>query len=300
MSYSPTEDRNPRSIGIDEKTVEEILKIINSEDELVPAAVAREIPRITEAAEAVASVIDGDGRVFFAGTGTSGRLGVIEAAEMPPTFGVSTERFQAVIAGGPQAVFQSMEGAEDDENAGGKALDERGFGSGDLLVALSASGSTPFVIGALRRAREKGSRTVAVTCNPNSPAANLADVVITPEVGAEVVAGSTRMKAGTAQKLVLNMLTTAAMIKLGKVYDGYMIDVQPRSRKLRVRARRIVSAIAEVSAEEAEEALDRADGDVKVAVLLAKTCATPEGARRVLYEAGGSLRRALNALRWMR
>ena len=300
MSYSPTEDRNPRSIGIDEKTVEEILKIINSEDELVPAAVAREIPRITEAAEAVASVIDGDGRVFFAGTGTSGRLGVIEAAEMPPTFGVSTERFQAVIAGGPQAVFQSMEGAEDEENAGGKALDERGFGSGDLLVALSASGSTPFVIGALRRAREKGSRTVAVTCNPNSPAANLADVVITPEVGAEVVAGSTRMKAGTAQKLVLNMLTTAAMIKLGKVYDGYMIDVQPRSRKLRVRARRIVSAIAEVSAEEAEEALERANGDVKVAVLLEKTCATPEGARRVLHEAGGSLRRALNALRWMR
>ncbi|RLI09110.1 N-acetylmuramic acid 6-phosphate etherase [Candidatus Bathyarchaeota archaeon] len=297
MKGSPTELRNPRAVGIDEKSTEEVLRIISSEDRLVPIAVAAEIPRIAEAAEAVAAVLRGGGRVFFAGAGTSGRLGVMEAAEMAPTFGVPPDTFQAVIAGGPEAVFRSVEEAEDDEAAGGRALDQRGLGRGDILVALSASGRTPFVIGALRRARERGARTVAVTCNPGSPAAELADISIAPEVGAEVVAGSTRMKAGTAQKLVLNMLTTAAMIRLGKVHDGYMVGVQPSNRKLRERARRIVEALAGVGPEEAAEALEHAGGDVRVAVLLAETGAAPAEARRALDRAGGSLRRALEALR---
>jgi len=297
---SPTEQRNPRSIGIDEKTTEEVLKVISYEDQLVPTAVAGEIPRIAEAVEAIISAIRGGGRILFAGAGTSGRLGVIEAAEMPPTFGVPPDVFQAVIAGGPEALFRSMEGVEDDEEAGVRVLDERRFGRGDILVALSSSGSTPFVIGALRRAKERGAITVAVTCNPISPAGELAEIAITPEVGAEVVTGSTRMKAGTAQKLVLNMLTTTAMIRLGRVYDGYMIGVQPTSRKLRGRARQIVAAITGVGSEEAEEALERANGDVSVAILLSKTNATPEEARRTLHQAGGSLRRALEALRWAR
>lgn len=297
MRDLPTEDRNPRSIGIDQKPTEEVLEIINSEDQLIPDAVAREIPRITEAVEAIAAVLRGGGRVLFAGAGTSGRLGVIEAAEIPPTFGMPPEAFQAVIAGGPEAVFRSIEEAEDDDAAGGGMLDELGLSRRDILVALSAAGNTPFVIGALKKAREKGAKTVAVTCNPGSPAAELAEIAIAPEVGAEVVAGSTRMKAGTAQKLVLNMLTTAAMIRLGKVHNGYMVAVKPTSRKLEERARRIVAAVAGVGPEEADEALERAGGDVRAAVLLAETNITPEEAKRILDRAGGSLRRALEALR---
>ena len=300
MKDSPTEQRNPRSMGIDEKTAEEVLRIISYEDQLVPTAVASEIPRIAEAVEAIVSAIRGGGRVLFAGAGTSGRLGVIEATEMPPTFGVPPDVFQAVIAGGPDALFQSMKGAEDDEEAGVRALDERRFGRSDILVALSSSGSTPFVIGALRRAKERGAITVAVTCNPMSPAGELAEIAITPEVGAEVVAGSTRMKAGTAQKLVLNMLTTTAMIRLGRVYDGYMIGVQPTSRKLKSRAKQIVAAITGVGSEEAEEALERAEDNVSVAILLLKTNATPEEARHTLHQAGGYLRQALEAMRWVR
>jgi len=300
VEESPTEERNPRSIGIDEETVEEILRIISHEDQKVPEAVARETPRIAEAVEAITSAIRRGGHVFFVGAGTSGRLGVLEAAEVPPTFGVQHEMFRAVIAGGTQAVFRSMEGAEDDEVRGANALGDGGLGRDDVLVALSSSGSTPFVIGALRKAKKIGVTTVAVTCNPVSLAAELADVVIAPEVGAEVVAGSTRLKAGTAQKLVLNMLTTAAMIKLGKVHDGYMIGVQPKSQKLRSRAKRIVAAIAGVRPEEAEEALERADGEVRIAILLANSNATVEEARRALERSGGYLRRALETLRCSR
>jgi len=294
---SPTEKRNPMSIGIDEKDTEEVLRIISHEDQLVPAAVAREIPSIAEAVKAIASTIRDGGHVLFIGAGTSGRLGVVEAAEMPPTFGVPPDAFQAVIAGGPEALFRSVEGAEDDDAAGGRVLDERCLGRGDILVALSSSGSTPFVLGALRRAKERGTMTVAVICNPVSPMAELADIAITPEVGAEVVAGSTRMKAGTAQKLVLNMLTTTVMIRLGKVHDGYMIGVKPTNRKLRNRARRIVAAIAGLGAGEAEEALERAEGDVRIAILMTKTGATQEEARSTLHRAGGSLRRALESSR---
>ena len=297
MEASPTEQRNPRSIGIDEKTIEEILRIISYEDQQVPTAVVKEIPRIAEAVETLTSAIRKGGRVFFVGAGTSGRLGVLEAAEMPPTFGVHHDMFQAVIAGGPEALFQSKEGAEDDEAEGAETIEEHGIGRDDVLVALSSSGSTPFVISALRKAKKIGATTVAVTCNPVSSVSELADITITPEVGAEVVAGSTRMKAGTAQKLVLNMLTTTSMIKLGKVYNGYMIGVQPTSQKLRSRAKRIVTTIAGVELEEAEKALELADGEVRIAILLARSNATAEEARLALDRADGSLRRALEILR---
>jgi len=291
-----TEDRNPLSVGIDGKPVERILRIINREDQRVPEVVAIQIPAIARAVEAVAEAIRGGGRVFFTGAGTSGRLCVIEAAELPPTFGVSPDLFRAIIAGGPEAVFGSVEAAEDDEAAGAETLRSGGFSGRDILVALSASGRTPFTVGALREARRRGARTVSVTSSQGAPINEFADVSIVVETGPEIVAGSTRMKAGTAQKLVLNMLTTAAMIRLGMVHDGYMIGVQPTSRKLRRRAVGIVGGVAGVSPEEAEEALDGAGGDLKAAVLMAKTGVNLEEAKRVLGEAGGILRLALEKM----
>jgi len=288
-----TEERNLNSIGIDEKPVEEILRIINAEDQKVPTAVSDQIPVIAEAVEAVAATILMGGRVFFAGAGSSGRIGVAEAAEIPPTFGLPPEAVQGVMAGGHDAVVGSVEVSEDDELAGARMLEERGLDEDDLLVALSASGRTPYALGALRKAREVGARTVSLTCNPEAPMNRLADISIVVNVGPEVVAGSTRMKAGTAQKLVLNMLTTAAMIRLGRVYDGLMIGVQPNNEKLRERATRIVETIAEVSTEAAACALEEAQGDVRVAIVIAKTRESPEESKRILDHAGGSLRRAL-------
>ena len=293
MMVRITEERNPNSFGIDEKSVEEILRIINAEDQKIPGAIAAQIHIIAKAVEAIAATISKGGRIFFAGAGSSGRIGVAEAAEIPPTFGLSPESVQGVMAGGPSAVLGSVEVSEDDEPAGVRMLEERGFNKDDLLVALSASGRTPYALGALKRARDVGARTVSLTCNPEAPMNRLADIPIVINVGPEVVAGSTRMKAGTAQKLVLNMLTTAAMIRLGRVYDGLMIGVQPTNEKLRERATRIVETIADVSTEVAIEALDKTLGDVRMAIVVAKTGETPEEAKRILDRSGGSLRRAL-------
>ncbi len=293
MMVRITEETNPNSLGIDEKPVEEILRIINAEDQKVPTAVSAQIPVIAEAVEAIAATISRGGRVFFAGAGSSGRIGVAEAAEIPPTFGLPPGVVQGVMAGGHDAVIGSFEVSEDDEPAGARMLDERGFEEDDLLVALSASGRTPYALGALRKAVDAGARTVSLTCNPEAPMNRFADIPIVVNVGPEVVAGSTRMKAGTAQKLVLNMLTTAAMIRLGRVYDGLMIGVQPTNEKLRERATRIVETIAEVNAEAAERALDEAQGDVRVAIVVAKTGESPDESKRILEQAGGSLRQAL-------
>jgi N-acetylmuramic acid 6-phosphate etherase len=288
-----TEERNPNSYGIDGKPVEEILRIINAEDRRVPVAIAAQIPVIAEAVEAIASTISNGGRVFFAGAGSSGRIGVAEAAEIPPTFGLPPRLVQGVMAGGADAYSGSVEVSEDDEPAGFRMLEETGIGKDDILVALSASGRTPYALGALRKARDVGARTMALTCNPEAPMNSLADIPIVVNVGPEVVAGSTRMKAGTAQKLVLNMLTTAAMIRLGRVYDGLMIGVQPTNEKLRERATRIIETIADVSTEVAARALDEAQGDVRVAIVIAKTGESSEESKRMLDNAGGSLRRAL-------
>jgi N-acetylmuramic acid 6-phosphate etherase len=293
MMVRITEERNPNSVGIDGKPVEEILRIINVEDQKVPTAVRAQIPVIAKAVDVVAATISKGGRVFFAGAGSSGRIGVAEAAEIPPTFGLPPEVVQGVMAGGRDAVVSSFEVSEDDEPAGVRMLEERGFDGDDLLVALSASGRTPYALGALKKAKDLGARTVSLTCNPEAPINSLADIPIVVNVGPEVVAGSTRMKAGTAQKLVLNMLTTAAMIRLGRVYDGLMIGVQPTNEKLRERATRIVETIAEVSTEAAAQALEKAQGDVRVAIVVAKTEESPEESKRMLEQAGGSLRRAL-------
>jgi N-acetylmuramic acid 6-phosphate etherase len=296
MGRRTIESLNPRSKGIDDKPIEEVLRIMNSEDEKIPGVVEGQIPRIAEAVEAVVAAFRGGGRVFLVGAGTSGRIGVMEAAEIPPTFGLPQERIQAVMAGGPEAVFSSIEGAEDDEGAGGAALAKRNISAGDVLVALTASGGTPFVLGALGRAREAGAKTVAVTCNPGAEASELADVVIVLEVGPELVAGSTRLKAGTAQKMAINMITTAAMVRLGLVYDGYMVGVQPTNLKLMRRAEGIVSEIAGVGGAEAGEALREAGGDVRAAVLIASGL-TREEAEEALHRSSGSLRRALEGLR---
>jgi N-acetylmuramic acid 6-phosphate etherase len=293
MMVRITEERNLNSLGIDEKPMEEILRIINAEDQKVPTAVSAQIPVIADAAEAIAATISNGGRVFFAGAGSSGRIGVAEAAEIPPTFGLPPEVVQGVMAGGREAVVGSVEVSEDDEPAGARMLEEKGFEADDLLIALSASGRTPYALGALKKAGELGARTVSLTCNPEAPMNSLADIPIVVNVGPEVVAGSTRMKAGTAQKLVLNMLTTAAMIRLGRVYDGLMIGVQPTNEKLRERATRIVETIAEVSTEVAARALNEAKGDVRMAIVIAKTGKSPEESKRILDLAGGSLRRAL-------
>ena len=288
-----TEKRNPRSAGIDEKSPEEILRIINAEDRTVPEAVAEAIPEIVEGVEAIAETVRSGGRVFFLGAGTSGRLGVLEAAEIPPTFGVSPDLFRALVSGGPGGVFGAIEASEDDEASGGSVLVDHDFSGKDLLVTISASGGTLFALGAMRRARSLGARIVAITNNRGSAMGGLADVSIVVDTGPEVVSGSTRMKAGTAQKMVLNMLTTAAMTRLGRVHDGYMIGVQASNVKLRERAARIVGEIAGVGPEEAMEALEEANWDLKVAVVMIKHGIGRKEAEKALEDAGGILRRAL-------
>ena len=288
-----TEERNPRSKGIDEKSTEEILRIINAEDRTVPEAVAEAIPEIAEGVEAIAETVRAGGRVFFLGAGSSGRMGVLEASEIPPTFGVSPDLFRAFVSGGSGGVFGSVEASEDDGASGGSVLVDHDFGENDLLVALSASGRTPFALGAMRKAKSLGARIVAITNNRGSAMGELADVSIVVDTGPEVVSGSTRMKAGTAQKLVLNMLTTAAMTRLGRVHDGYMIGVQASNVKLRGRAARIVGEIAGVAPEEAMEALEKANWDLKVAVVMIKSKMDRKEAEKALADAGGVLRRAL-------
>ena len=288
-----TEERNPRSVGMDEKSPEEILRIINAEDRTIPEAVAEAIPEIAEGVEAIAETVRAGGRVFFLGAGTSGRLGVLEVSEIPPTFGVSPDLFRAFVSGGLGGVFGSVEASEDDEASGGSVLVDHDFGGKDLLVAISASGGTPFALGAMRKAKSLGARIVAITNNRGSAVGGLADVSIVVDTGPEVVSGSTRMKAGTAQKMVLNMLTTAAMTRLGRVHDGYMIGVQASNVKLRGRAARIVGEIAGVAPEEAMEALEEAGWDLKVAVVMIKSGIERKEAEKALADAGGILRRAM-------
>jgi N-acetylmuramic acid 6-phosphate etherase len=288
-----TEERNPRSVGIDEKSSEEILRIINAEDRTVPEAVAEAIIEIAEAVEAIVETVRAGGRVFFLGAGTSGRLGVLEASEIPPTFGVSPDLFKAFVSGGTGGVFGSVEASEDDKTSGGRALVDHDFGEKDLLIVISASGRTPFAFGAMREARSLGARIVAITNNRGSAMGELAHVSIVVDTGPEVVSGSTRMKAGTSQKLVLNMLTTAAMTRLGRVHDGYMIGVQASNVKLRGRAARIVGEIAGVSPEEAVEALEDANWDLKVAVVMIRLGLDRTEAGEALVDAGGVLRRVL-------
>jgi N-acetylmuramic acid 6-phosphate etherase len=263
-----TESLNPASVGIDDKDAEDILRIINSEDSLVAEAVAVQLPNIRRASELIVETVLGGGTIFLVGAGTSGRLCVLEAAELPPTFGVAPTLFQGVLAGGIPALTGSVEAAEDSPDAARTDLASRGLGHRDLVVGVTASGGTPYTLGAVTHAREVGAGTIGVSCNPGSQISSMVDVAVEVVVGPEVVAGSTRLKAGTAQKMVLNMLTTTSMIRLGRVHDGYMVGVQATNAKLVDRSKRALSALTGLSFEEAGSTLDYARGDLRVALVM--------------------------------
>src|SRR5271157_5902328 len=265
-----TEQRNPASAAIDTLPTEEVLRIINAEDRKVADAVDREIPAIARAVDAIVEAFQRGGRLFYIGAGTSGRLGVLDASECPPTFSAPPEMVQGIIAGGPAALSRATEATEDDPAIGARDLTERGFKARDVLVGIAASGRTPYVLGAVAEARRAGAVTIGISCTPDSELARAVDIPITPLPGPEIVAGSTRMKSGTAQKLVLNMLSTGAFIRMGYVYGNLMVNVQPKNTKLLDRARRIVAQAAGVECHRAAELLAASGDNVRVAILMGK------------------------------
>jgi len=285
----PTERANPRTRDLDRLSPREVARRMHRADEEAIRAVGRAAPAIAGAVELIVDSLSHGGRLVFVGAGTSGRLGVLEAAECPPTFGTQPSLVQAVIAGGRNAVFRSAEGAEDDAAEGARQLRRRAR-EGDVVVGIAASGVTPFVRGALGEARRRGARTILVTCNPRVPR-QVARVVIALAVGPEVLAGSTRLKAGTATKVTLNALTTATFTRLGKVYGNRMVDLRPRSAKLRARACRLVALVGKVSVPAAAELLRQAGGSAKLAIIMARLHVGANDARRRLRNAWGSLRR---------
>jgi N-acetylmuramic acid 6-phosphate etherase len=272
-----------------------IARTMNAEDATVAAAVQRELPQIARAIEGITARLRQGGRLLYMGAGTSGRLGVLDASECPPTFNTPPERVVGWIAGGPDALTRSIEGAEDSAEAGRADAARLSVIAKDTLVGIAASGRTPYVLGAVGYAREQGALAVGIACNAGTPLARLVDIMIAPVVGPEVIAGSTRLKAGTAQKMVLNMLSTGTMIRLGKTYGNLMVDVQTTNQKLRQRAIAIVQQIAGLDEAAATRTLAEADGEVKTAILMARMTSTPEDARARLAEHGGNLRAALEA-----
>jgi N-acetylmuramic acid 6-phosphate etherase len=288
-----TEERNPRSRELDRLSTQELVRVIHGEDATVAAAVRRELPAIARAVDAIVDALSHGGRLIYVGAGTSGRLATLDAAECPPTFGTSPKLVQAVIAGGRRALIDAVEGAEDDAEQGGRDLASRGVTKADVVVGLTASGTTPYVLGALRLARRRGAMTIGITANRHAPIEWLARITIAPETGPEVVSGSTRMKAGTAQKLVLNLLSTAAMIRLGHVYSNWMVDVALTNEKLRRRGLRILQEASGVTESAAARALTEAGNRLRVALVMLKMKAGAREAQRKLREAKGNLRRAL-------
>ena len=292
-----TERRNPRSRRLDQLGTRELLEIINREDRLVPKAVGRELASIARAVDVVAKSIEEGGRLIYVGAGTSGRLAALDAAECPPTFGVPARLVQALVAGGRRALTRAAEGVEDSASQGARDLAARKIGARDTVIGVSASGSTRYVLGALRFARKRKAKTVLVTSSRNSPARRLADIIIAPQTGPEVIAGSTRMKAGTAQKMVLNMLSTATMIRLGYVSGNRMSNMQTRNSKLRARAIRIIMAEAGLSDEEATSLLDEVAGDLRVALVIAETECDISAAKNALAASNGVVQQAINQLK---
>ena len=288
-----TEQSNPASASIDALPTEEALRIINAEDQKVAEAVEREIPAIARAVDAIVASFQKGGRLFYIGAGTSGRLGVLDASECPPTFSVPPEMVQGIIAGGEGALSRATETTEDDPEIGRRDLQARGFTAADVLVGIAASGRTPYVLGAIAEARKLGAVTLGLSCSPDSELARAAEIAITPLVGPEVVAGSTRMKSGTAQKLVLNMLSTAAFIRMGYVYGNLMVNVQPKNTKLVDRATRIVSQAGGVSYERAGELLAASGNTVRTAILMGKSGCSREEAEQRLAGTGGRISQAL-------
>jgi len=292
-----TEQENPHTTQISSLSTADIVRLMNDEDALVPHAVREVLSSVTHAVDEIVKRIQSGGRLFYIGTGTSGRLGVLDASECPPTFGVSPDLVQAVIAGGYDACYRAVEASEDDGEAGARDLDQRGFTNGDALVGIAASGRTPYTVGAVEHARKIGALTIAITCVPDSAIAKAAEIAIVPLVGPEVIAGSTRLKAGTAQKLVLNMLSTATMIKLGYVTGNRMTNVQTRNVKLQARAIRILMAETELDERAAKQALAEADGKLPVALVMTLAAVDRLAAEQALAEATGTVTKAVEALR---
>jgi N-acetylmuramic acid 6-phosphate etherase len=291
-----TEQENPRTTNLSSLPIADAVRLINEEDSLVAAAVSEVLPVIVKAVDAIVERMSGSGRLFYIGTGTSGRLGVLDAAECPPTFGVSPDRVQAIIAGGYEACYRAVEASEDDIEGGVRDLQSRGFTREDVLVGIAASGRTPYTVGAVSHARALGAFTIALTCVPDSAITRAAQLSIVPVVGPEVVAGSTRMKAGTAQKMVLNMLSTVAMVRLGYVTGNRMTNVQTRNAKLHARAIRILMAETGIDEARATGALEAANGDTRAALVMSKTGCSLEAALRALDDSKGVVHRAIAAL----
>ena len=289
-----TESRNPASDGIDELSALEIVRVMNSEDAQIAAAVGAEAVRIATAVDRIAAAIRGGGRLIYLGAGTSGRLGVLDASECPPTFSTPPEMVVGVIAGGSAALTRSIEGAEDSPQQGQQDLEDVGFSANDVLVGIATSGRTPYVVGGLSYARSLGAFTVGFTCNEHSELAAVSDLQITPVVGPEVVSGSTRLKAGTATKMVLNMLTTGTMIRLGKTFGNLMVDLKASNSKLVARARRITAELTGLTEEGAEAKLRECDNELKTAIVSETLGVGPGDARRLLSEADGHLRLAIS------
>jgi N-acetylmuramic acid 6-phosphate etherase len=289
-----TEQANPASEGIDGLATDRVLEVINAEDRKVADAVAREIPSIARAVDVIVAAMRGGGHLFYIGAGSSGRLGVLDAAECPPTFGVSAETVQGIIAGGEAALAHAAESTEDDPAMGARDLLDHGFSARDVVVGIAASGRTPYVLGAVAEAGRMGAITVGICCTPDSELASVVQLAITPVVGPEIVAGSTRMKAGTATKLVLNMISTAVFIRLGYVYGNLMVNVQPNNAKLKDRAARIIAAAAGVSYQAALELLAAAGNNVRTAIVMGKTGLDRERAEHRLATGGGRVSHALH------
>jgi N-acetylmuramic acid 6-phosphate etherase len=289
----PTEAINASSLGIDKLAADELVELMINEDRKMLDAVRRERERIAVGVEMIAAALRKGGRIIFVGAGTSGRLGILESAEMPPTFSTEPELVQAIMAGGRDAIFASREGAEDDYEEGARAVTRLHPTKKDVVIGVSASGMTQFVRGALTRARRAGARVIFVTCDPATELATFVDLTISPGVGAEVIAGSTRLKAGTATKLVLNMLTTGAMIRIGKTYGNLMVDVQPGSEQRKDRARRIVNIVTGLEYGDADKLLVKAHWNVKAAIVMQKTGLSYARALSRLRKAHDSMREAL-------
>jgi N-acetylmuramic acid 6-phosphate etherase len=290
----PTEERNPRTAAIDELPTLDVLRLLNAEDATVPAAVAAALPRLADAVELAVAALAGGRRLHYFGAGTSGRIAVLDAAELPPTFGLESGQVVAHLAGGPRALTNPSEAAEDDRDGGEAAASD--VGAGDVAVGVSASGGTPYVAGALRAARARGAGTVLVSANPRALLAPLADVHVAVDTGPEAITGSTRLKAGTAQKLVLNSLSTAVMVRLGRTYSNFMIDMVASNEKLRARQVRMLAQATGADPDACRTALARADGDPKVALVTLLSPVTAQQARRTLANTDGQVRRALRAI----
>ncbi|GGE05761.1 N-acetylmuramic acid 6-phosphate etherase 1 [Marinithermofilum abyssi] len=288
-----TERVNENTRNLDRMTALEIVTVMNQEDHLVPAAIQPVLPAVARTVDHMVDTLKQGGRIFYIGAGTSGRLGVLDASECPPTFSTDPEWVQGIIAGGDWALRHAVEGAEDSPEQGARDLMARDFCSRDLCIGLAASGRTPYVQGAISHAKKIGALTAVITCNPGSPLGRLADIPIEVNVGPEVLVGSTRLKAGTAQKLILNMLSTAAMVRMGKVYENLMVDLHPSNQKLKQRARRIVQSVTGACKDEVEQALIKCGGETKTAILMLMAGLDPEEARYRLNEADGMIQKAL-------